>query len=416
MSEFGTCLRCHTHPAQDATGLCRICAYVAKYDSPLVSTRQVGFAIKALRDAAGMIRWPYGQLDSLTGPIKMGQVVYIVAGTGIGKTTLALDLVRRWVTADMPAGPSGRAPVGVTVLPLETSAEEWRTSLAANMIGMNHGDVLELSASWNDGDASVNEALDRIGEAIKVQVTDPIMLKHFHLIEDETVSVSTLGRAFAVAKSMGHQVVLIDHIDQIGPNDEAGHKTPTGIQAIEHINNEVLRLARHYQMVAVCMSQANKSYMGDGTNSLLRFRKLELHHVMYAGYKTKNAAQIIGIFRPLMGGISRYDFALAREGAIDPVDALEPNRIGLNMMKLRFRGRNEGRETRLAYVNGRIRDLTTDEKAHDATMRLTGESISHNTPYTRKALNKTGSASNMEAKDPTKTPDKPPTRRRDLDE
>ena len=405
---FGTCTKCQRHSATSDAGLCRVCAYVSKYDPQKVSLSQIGKAVKQMRASDGFIRWPYSTLDQVAGPIPLGQVAYIVAATGIGKTTLSVDMVRRWVTGEPMSDPTNAKqyvsrPTGVTVLPLETSPEDWRMSLAANMCGVNHGDVFEMIASLHDGDASVAPVLEQIEKAVFAQGTDPMLLKHLHVIDDETVTTENLGQAFAIAKAHGHQILVIDHIDQVG--DEADPLTgrkARGLEAVEKINNAVLQYARAYKMVAICMSQANMSVQGDGTNPLLRFRKLELKHVMYHSYKIKNAAQIIGVFRPLSLGVTRHDFALAREGTIDPMEVLAPDRMGLNMMKLRHRGRNEQKTIDLAYVNGRIRDLTVHELEQDKIMRMTSEALSHQTIVNRPNPRK------EKAEEPPKAPP-PPT-------
>lgn len=380
---FGTCTKCQKNSAADEGGLCRVCAYVAQYDPAKVSVRQVGKAIKQLRASDGFVRWPYTTLDQVAGPVPLGSVVYMVAATGIGKTTLSVDMVRRWVTGEPMAHATNlkqyvSRPTGVTVLPLETSPEDWRMALAANMCGVNHGDVFEMIASFHDGDASVAPTLEKLEQAAAAQLTDPLLLKHLHVIDDETVTTENLGRAFAIAKAHGHQIIVIDHIDQVGDEvDALSGRKARGLDAVEKVNNAVLQYARAYKMVAICMSQANMSVQGDGLNPLFRFRPLELKHVMYNSYKVKNAAQIIGIYRPLKPDITREDFRLAREGAIDPMEVLDGERMGLNALKLRHRGRNEQTKISLAYVNGRVRDLTATEMSEDQRARLLGDNLTH---------------------------------------
>ena len=381
---FGTCLKCHRNSATQADPQwCKTCLYVAKYDPALKTTQQVAQALQSIRSSNGFIRWPYATLDAVAGPIPLGQVVYVVAGTGIGKTTLSVDVVRRWITGEPMTDPTNvkqyvTRPTGVTVLPLETSPEDWRKALAANMVGINHGDVFEMVASFHEGDASMEPSILLVEAALKAQVSDPMLMKFLHVIEDETVTTENLGRAFAIAKAHGHKILVIDHIDQVGddPDPLSGRKA-TGIEAVEKVNNAVLHYARAYQMVAVCMSQANMSVQGDGTNPLMRFRPLELKHVMYNSFKVKNAAQILGVYRPLRPDVTRDDFRLAREGAIDPMEVLDGSRMGLNALKLRHRGKNEQMKVQLVYTEGRVRDLTAQEMAETQIARSHGHNLTH---------------------------------------
>lgn len=380
---FGTCTKCERHSATSERGLCRVCEYVAQYDPVKAGLKQVAQGIKQLRASDGFVRWPYTTLDHVAGPLPLGQVAYIVAATGIGKTTLSVDMVRRWVTgAPMPNATNVKQyvtrPIGVTVLPLETSPHDWRMAFAANMIGVNHGDVFEMIASFHDGDATHADTLQQLEQAMAVQMTDEILRKHLQIIDDESVTVDNLGRAFALAKAAGHHVVLIDHIDQVGDDEDplSGRKA-RGLEAVERVNNAVLQFARAYKMVAICMSQANISVQGDGLNPLMRYRSLELKHVMYSSFKIKNAAQILGVFRPLKPDVTRDEFRLAREGAIDPMEVLHPERMGVNAMKLRHRGRNEQMKVSLAYVNGRVRDLTALEMSEDQRDRMLGDNLTH---------------------------------------
>jgi hypothetical protein len=373
---FGTCVKCKTRSAENETGFCRACAYLNKYDASATTARQVANGIKMLQSSTEMIRWPWRALHLLTGPIMMGHVVYIVAASGVGKTTLSLDMVRRWATDD---------DIGVTVLPLETTPHEWRMAMASIECGISHGEIFELVSQLSEGDASVAETVQRVADTMERQWGDPKMLKNVHVMDNQQVTVEGLDFAFALAKQQGHKVVLIDHIDHVGtdPDSETG-KSSSGLDSVRSVNNAVLALAKYHNLAVVAMSQANSSIKGDGTNVLARFRKLELHHVMYNSFKVPNASQIIGVYRPVKAGASMDDVAAVRNGTAEPMSVLATDRIGLNMMKLRHRGRNEQETLELAYVGGQIREMDRHETEQAAVLRSLTGPVSHMSEALRK--------------------------------
>src|SRR5688572_21492851 len=71
--------------------------------------------------------YPYAQLHSLIGPLAPGRVSVIAANPGIGKTTLATDLLDRLVAAG----------VGVDMLGLEQRPKELRTRWACLRAGVD---------------------------------------------------------------------------------------------------------------------------------------------------------------------------------------------------------------------------------------------------------------------------------------
>lgn len=378
---YGTCQKCNKRPAEDETGWCRACHHVASVNPGLLAAKQAAYGARLLNASGQMLRWPWQGLHELTGPLLAGSVVYVVAASGIGKTTLALDLIRRWL----------EQKVGITVLPLETSSDEWRLAFAAVTCGMEHGDVLEMVSELQSGNANVAKAVQFVHDTMLMQGQDPHLLKHLFVTDYERVSVDTLDMACAVAVSLGHKVVIVDHIDHVGADTDAMGRTKSGMEAVKEVNDAVLRLAKAHGLTIICMSQANMSVQGDGSNPLLRFRKLEMRHVMYGTLKIQNAAMMIGVFRPMRPNITRDELAMAREGAIEPMEVLAPGRMGLSCMKLRHRGRNEGREFHLHYEHGTLRELTETERAYDVMQRSLHEQFAHATPAYRQRRAKDGS-------------------------
>jgi KaiC/GvpD/RAD55 family RecA-like ATPase len=381
VESFGTCQKCNVRAAENERGWCKACNHVAAINPALLAAKQAAYGAKLLNASGQMLRWPWEGLHDMTGPLLAGSVIYVVAASGIGKTTFALDLIRRWLAQG----------VGITVLPLETSSDEWRLAFAAITCGVEHGDVLEMVSDLQAGDASVANTVTFVRDTMLEQGQDPKLLQNLYVTDYERVTVDTLDMACAVAVSLKHKVVLVDHIDHVGADTDAMGKTASGAEAVKEVNNAVLRLAKQHGLTIICMSQANMSVQGDGTNPLARFRKLEMRHVMYSTLKVTNAAMMLGIFRPMRPNVTRNEMALAREGSIEPMDVLQPGRMGVSAMKLRHRGRNEGREFHLHYEGGTLRELTPDEKQWDVYQRSLHEQYSHMSPAYRQRRAKDGS-------------------------
>jgi hypothetical protein len=402
MTDFAVCAKCRTRAAQGEYAgrgrpwqhptLCRGCEFVTTRDVEKAAKDQTVDALAAVRRADANVEWPYITVHNVAGPLPLGAVAYIQADTGVGKTTLVLDMIRRWVTGQWSrrGETAERPPMGVTVMPLETSPEEFRIALATTLVGVPHGRYYALKAAWDaEGDPEAKETLDRIDAMVKYIGTDPLWVKHFDVMVPDVVTVADLDRAFASARHHGHKAVVVDHIDQVGDEFdlEAGRKL-VGMDAVRRVNDAVLEFARYYQVAAICMSQCNNSIRGDSDNPLARFRPPELHHLMYHPYKKKNAAQVLGIYRPMKTGLTREEFVLAREGTIDPLEVLEPNTTGLVMAKLRHRGENEGRKIPLRYVAGALRDLTAQEAAEDVLKKAGSSALTHTSFVGRDATRK----------------------------
>jgi hypothetical protein len=78
------------------------------------------------------VRWPYEDLDALTGPMAPGDVWFVCARSGGGKTTFVSSTILRWLA-------DGKR---LYVLPLETRPKSFRTYLACMAAGVQPGDAL----------------------------------------------------------------------------------------------------------------------------------------------------------------------------------------------------------------------------------------------------------------------------------
>lgn len=377
--EHGRCATCRRRPALVAGGQCRACAYVAEQRPDELALKQAGYAVKLLSSAQNVVRWPWPDLHDIGGPLRLGTVNYVAAYTGVGKTTFTLDLVRRWLEQG----------VGVTVLPLETTPDEWRLSLAACKVGIQHGSVHEIVAEVAEGNLERKGVLDALEAQLLIDAQDPTLLKNLFVVPDRRVNVESVDLAFAMAKSLHHKVVIIDHIDHVDGADQTMGRDG-GVKSIRDVNNAVLDLAKLHKLCVIAMSQLNASIEVDGSNPLARFAKPGLKHIAFNSLKIPNANQIWGIFRDIDPQVSRRDFALAREGAIPVQEVLMPWCTSLVALKLRDRGHREGEVANLWYRNGRLEPWTAWDKEQHRAQRLVSDNLAHRTIVFRQRANKDG--------------------------
>src|ERR1043165_8834920 len=111
----------------------------------VIASDQVTDAMAALdRHPSIYLRWPFADLDALTGPMAPGNVWFVCANSGGGKTTFIASVILRW----------RHAGKRVYVMPLETRPNEFRTLLACLETNIHPGDALSGNLrTMPDGEA-----------------------------------------------------------------------------------------------------------------------------------------------------------------------------------------------------------------------------------------------------------------------
>lgn len=302
--------------------------------------------------ADSYVRWPWAALDAMTGGMRPATVHYVVGFSGIGKSTFISSAILRW--ADQ-----GRR---VDVMPLEIKASTFRTYLACQALGVDPG--LMLSGDfWREPEP---EALrERVAAELRSQIKQPFHDRvRVHGTKD--VTVDGLARAAKLAAERGSDILVVDHIDHI---EAAADRRQHSYEAAVAVNRAALRIAEEYSLVLVCMSQANQDALRGTNDHLAKYHPLRDNHVLMGGEKRRLAYSMIGIYRPTLpmpegaGDEEReawkQTMAQARAGEKPAYTALEPNAVGLNLMKSRNYGGREGQRVSLTWEHGRIVDRQT---------------------------------------------------------
>lgn len=299
------------------------------------------------RHPSRLLRWPYPALDALTGPMGEGEVWFTAAISGGGKTTFVVSTIEAWRHAGKK----------IYVMPLELTASRFRTYLACMETGIHPGDALsgQLRA-----DPTRQHDLERLSAAVRAQIKDAYV-SSVMISSQRSINVRGLEQGLKEAKAFGADVVIIDHIDHI-----AGGEGVNLYQESVKVNDAALSMAQSNGLLLWFTSQLNMEIV-KGRDHLAKYGPPMLNHLQFPTAKIKNATGIIGLFRPLRAmrpgeDPDSYKDSLkgARAGTDDAKTALEPGVVGVNAMKLRNYGQNDGSKVLLGFEYGRV--LPLDER------------------------------------------------------
>jgi KaiC/GvpD/RAD55 family RecA-like ATPase len=304
--------------------------------------RQAADAVRDLeRPPESYLAWPWPLLDDLTGSLAPGEIWYVVAFSGVGKTTFLASLVNRWIEA-------GKR---VAVLPLEQHPKVFRTVLACQRLGIHPGDALSgLLRRRRDG--RLGPLIQELGRMAAPPVTESLMVSSVR-----EINLLALERAFQTAQEDRADVLIIDHIDHI----EAG---PLGADLYANsvaVNKGLLRLTQRYGPLVIAASQLNNESLRGGDH-LAKFAPPREQFVKFGGHKREIATGMLGLYRPLRPlrpGEDSDEYVAqlkkARAGDLEPEHVLAPAAMGVVQMKDRHYGR-DGRRITLGVRHGAVVD------------------------------------------------------------
>ena len=315
---------------------------LAPVDPSVTAGDQIGHALAHIdRHPDTLVRWPFPDLDALTGPMGEGEVHFVPAFSGGGKTTFIVSAIEAWRQ-------QGKR---IYVMPLELQPFRFRTMLACMQTGTHPGDAL---SGVLRADATRKQEREALKNALLAQ-NHPGYLDRVMISEQRAINVAGLQNGLMEAKAFRADVVIVDHIDHIGGNG-------VGFDASKQVNHGALRMAQDNGLLLVCTSQLNMEI--GKADRLAKYAAPMVHHVQFPSVKLQVATSMIGLFRPLRGPRDtetpdEYAAAIkkARAGTAEVPDALEPNTMGVILMKSRNYGHLEGRRVNLAVEHGRVLHL-----------------------------------------------------------
>lgn len=329
-------------------------------DPTVLASSQIADAVSHLeRHPDSLVRWPFPDLDALTGPMGAGEVWMVPAFSGGGKTTFVVSAIDAW----------RRQGKRVYVMPLELQPFRFRTMLACMETGTHPGDALSGALRSDPLRTHEREALKR---ALFGQVQGEYV-EHVMIAEQRAINVEGLKAGLKEAKAFNADVVVVDHIDHIEGDDRSSL-----FAASKQVNHAALRMAQDNGLLCVFTSQLNMDISrGD---RLAKYAAPMVHQVQFPSVKLQVCTGMVGLYRPLRGltdGESAEDYAKdlkrARAGDETAPDMLEPNTMGAVAMKLRNYGQRDGWKIRLSVQQGRVQHLPERDRtgtSYEALRRL----------------------------------------------
>lgn len=320
------------------------------YVQPITTASdQVVDAMLALdRHPDTFMRWPFPDLDALTGPMAPGNVWFIAAASGGGKTTFVASLIDLWRLA-------GKR---VYVMPLETRPHEFRTYLACMSAGVHPGDALSGQLrTLPNGEAQRTLLKSELASQYHQPYVDCVFVSGHRAID-----LKGLTEGLKEAKAFNADVVIVDHIDHISGGNGSNLYTETKI-----VNDSALRMAQDNDLLLLFTSQLNMA--ASKGDYLAKYLPPRTEHLAHGSLKQRNATGMIGLFRPVRG--RRHDesdeaylnaMKAARAGTGDVTDMLEKNTMGVVAMKLRNYGAREGAKISLAVRHGKVYPLAERDR------------------------------------------------------
>jgi KaiC/GvpD/RAD55 family RecA-like ATPase len=293
------------------------------------------------RDPQEFLRFPWSDLDELTGRIGPGEIWFVGAYSGHGKTTFLMSALNAWFE-------QGR---GVYYMGLESRPYVLRTQWACQRLGLNAGDVLTGKLQ---GSAEGEFTRRRILAEINAQMRD-CGDERVYFSPKQYVDAAGLRSAAMQANALGSQVLIIDHVDHLTADGSGLYD-----QSVRSMKT-LLEVTQEFGLIVLAATQFN--------NEMIRGNRLGMYTApsataVYMGnHKRHIATGMLGLYRPLkFRGLAPADIKKFAKGDMEPHRILEPNVMAVSLMKHRLYGNREGKRVFLKVHNGRVVDLPTSEQ------------------------------------------------------
>lgn len=274
---------------------------------------------------------PWPSLDHVVGGIAPGEVWFVGAYSGHGKTTFLMSALDAWHE-------QGKS---VYYMGLESKPSVLRTQWACLRLGINAGEVLsgamQTNAEWKFTRAQLVEELRK-------QTTGKVP-SQVYFSPEKFVDQSRLQSAIAHARELKSDVLIIDHVDHL---EGEGNLYNASVQVMRSL----LSFAQDFGVKVLAATQFN--------NEMIRGNRLGMYlpptplAVYQGSHKRQIASGMLGLYRPLKFDITTDEMKRFQRGQLEPQKVVEPNAMAVSVMKHRLFGNREGRRIVLGVEKGRV--------------------------------------------------------------
>lgn len=302
-------------------------------DEALLQGEQVNKALA--RTSAEFLHFPWPSLDMVIGGIAPGEVWFVGAYSGHGKTTFMMSALNLWFE-------QGKS---LFYLGLESQPSVLRTQWACQRLGLSAGEVLSGKMGATHADWPFTRK--KIIEEIHWQTLDD-RSSRVYFSPEKFVDAYKLQMAVEQAADLGSDVLMIDHVDHL--EGSKGGLYANSVQSMKVL----LNLAQKFGVKVLAATQFN--------NEMIRGNRLGMHlpptptAVYQGGHKRQIASGMIGLYKPLRPDITKSEIQRFSRGELEPQDVVERGVMAALVMKHRLFGEREGKRAMLRVQNGKVLD------------------------------------------------------------
>lgn len=287
------------------------------------------------RPASQFMHYPWRDLDHIVGGMLPGELHYLCAFSGNGKTLFMLSLVQEWL----------RQGKRIYFLGLETVPKYLLVNLCALREGVHAADVLTGRAFREPGWPDVKARLR--------QAAGWFMDRPLYLSPVQHVGPREIDLAYRHAKDLGADVLMVDHVDHIA--GESGRLYEESVL----INAKIDQNTKDFNVLTVASSQLNlDAVRGD---PLAQYRPPRPEHVKMGNKKRELATSMVGLYRPIRTDVTKDELLAVKGGSKDAISILTPWQMGCSIMKNR-KGGNDGARCLLSTEGYRVQHLAEKDR------------------------------------------------------
>ena len=285
-------------------------------------------------------QFPWPDLAALSGPMVPEDLILIAARTGGGKSLFLQNLFDALIEAGRFGLYAG----------LEQTPRILRIKWACMRAAVPPRLMLATRPEERGGPVW-QDAMTRVQEELKWQISPPIKLRA-HFAGTCKIDRRLLREWTEWAVDQGCGFVVIDHVDRI---DHGDGRNPF------HELSETIRLAKELAVEhRIVMLMATQ--VGRPADALSAFMPPALHELRGAGTKEEEADTVLGIYRPLRPDVTDDELKRVRQALLPRDAVIEPNVMGIQLLKHRLDGVVAHQTVKLSVDRGRVLHLPEKDR------------------------------------------------------